>query len=439
VYVVGVSTGAARQMQGKHTGRVWGMVFSGDSLASFGDDATVLIRDARSGQRLLSLAGHTGRILGAAFSADGGELWTSALDRSVIAWDLTGRRSLGVTSSTRPTGPFPDAQGALHVAWSRDRTRAVAVWSDGLAAALDTTTGAIGPGDRFPGRIGDVALSPDGARAFLTVMDPATLRTVVQRWDVARRRSDGSVDPGPDFIEGSLDLSPDGRVLAVGTFDDEVFKRRTPLYLVDPGTLQTLGAPLDVLPSPLVAFSPDGRSLAVASATAAGIAVLDVPTRRVRWLDRSVSQAHVVAFSPDGTRLGVGSEQGVVAVYDAASGARVAGPAQVQPGIVTTTTFSPDSRRLLTAGADGLVRLWQPADLRPLATSLFTPDNVGRNATFSPDGSSILVVDHTGRFTSWDARPQAWLRRACSIADRDFTSEERARYAITADSPQPCP
>ena len=167
--------------------------------------------------------------------------------------------------------------------------------------------------------------------------------------------------------------------------------------------------------------------------------ILDVPTRRVRWLDSSVSQAHVVAFSPDGTRLGVGSEQGVVAGYDAASGARVAGPAQVQPGIVTTTTFSPDGRRLLTTGADGLVRLWQPADLRPLATSLFTPDNVGRNATFTPDGSSILVVDHTGRFTSWDARPQAWLRRACSIADRDFTSEERARYAITADSPGPCP
>jgi WD40 repeat protein len=327
----------------------------------------------------------------------------------------------------------------MHVAWSRDRSRAEVVWPDGRSAPLDPTTGRIGPVDRFPGNIGDVALSPDGRLAFLTVMDPATLRTVVQRWDVAGRRSDGSVDPGPDFIEGSLDLSPDGRVLAVGTFDDEVGKRRTPLYLVDAGTLTTLGAPLDVLPSPLVAFGPDGRSLAVASATAAGIAVLDVPTGRVRWIDRSVGQAHVLGFSPDGTRLAVGSEQGVVAVFDPTDGARLAGPAEVQPAIVTTTSFSPDGSRLITAGSDGVVQLLQPTTLRPLAATLFPVDNVGRNAAFSSDGMQIRVLDVTGRLSVWDASPQAWLRRACSIVHRDFSPEERARYAITTDIPAPCP
>jgi WD40 repeat protein len=128
-----------------------------------------------------------------------------------------------------------------------------------------------------------------------------------------------------------------------------------------------------------------------------------------------------------------------MALFDPTTGSRLAGPTEVQPGIVSTTAFSPDGRTLLIAGADGLTRLWQPAELQPLAPPLFPADDVGRVGAFSADGAHILVIDVTGRLSVWDARPQAWLQRACSIANRDFTPEERVRYAITADTSSPCP
>ena len=67
-----------------------------------------------------------------------------------------------------------------------------------------------------------------------------------------------------------------------------------------------------------------------------------------------------------------------------------------------------------------------------------TPDNE-RSAAFTPDGGEILSMDTTGRVTTWPATTAAWLSRACHIARRDFTPQERTLYSITPVSAKPCP
>ena len=134
-----------------------------------------------------------------------------------------------------------------------------------------------------------------------------------------------------------------------------------------------------------------------------------------------------------------GSYDGTIATYDTASGRLVAGPQVAHPGFVDTAAFAPGGRIILTGGTDGTVRLWDAAHLRPLAGPLRVSDNAGAFATFSADGARIFALDATSRLTTWDATVGKWLARACSIAGhRDFTSEERTLFSITAEGPPPC-
>ena len=67
-----------------------------------------------------------------------------------------------------------------------------------------------------------------------------------------------------------------------------------------------------------------------------------------------------LAWSPDGRRIAVAGAAPEVNVYDADTGARVAACKGHTAGIYSVA-FSPDSARLATGGFDGMVRLYDAA------------------------------------------------------------------------------
>jgi len=189
------------------------------------------------------------------------------------------------------------------------------------------------------------------------------------------------------------------------------------------------------------AFSPNGQMLALAPFNnGPGLALLDMPSGRVRWENWSLTDALSLGFSPDGRRIVAGSSEGTIATFDTQSGRRLAGPRVAHPEFVHAVAFAPGGRIILSGGDDSTVRLWDAAGLRPLGGPLRVSDNAGAFATFSADGASILALDATSRITTWDATIGKWLARACSIAGRrDFTPEERTVFSITPENPRPCP
>src|SRR5262249_23699625 len=93
----------------------------GTRLATTSTDRTARIWDARTGQELLALRGHTGEVWSVAFSPDGTRLATASRDRTARLWDArAGQELLALRGATR-TGslPWPSARTAR--AWPPPR------------------------------------------------------------------------------------------------------------------------------------------------------------------------------------------------------------------------------------------------------------------------------------------------------------------------------
>jgi WD40 repeat protein len=140
-----------------------------------------------------------------------------------------------------------------------------------------------------------------------------------------------------------------------------------------------------------VAFSPDGRLLAVASSL--GVYLYDAETlEEVRFIE---THAYVrgVAFSPDGATLASGS--GDVRLWRVADG-RLLRTLEARGGVVSVA-FSPDGATLASGSFDSPVQLWRVADGRLLRTLEGHTGPVWSLA-FSPDGATLAS---TGGSSEW--------------------------------------
>ena len=434
VFFEDLSTGRVRNGTGEHAGGAANMVLSpnGQTAASLYSGGAVTIWDVRTGQPRLTLAGHSGPVTDGVFTPDGRTLYTVSLDTSVIAWDITGNRSFGVTRPSIAQGPFGAGDlSAPYAGWSANRRRAVIGFQTGLIATIDVATGTLTTRGRPVKGLTDLALSPDGHYAYLSSTGP-----LIRRWNTTTGRVDKTSTLGDHSPKTVLGVSPDGRRLVACDSPSGI---TASCYFADAGTLERVGHGINLgFPPGTAAFSPDGRLVALGNAFDQGFSVLKVPNGRVTWTRSWLAGVRAIGFSPDGHRLVVASAHGQIATFDAASGRLLAGPVVAQSGPVLTASFAPDGRTILTSGTDGIIRLWEAAHLRPVAEPLHLLPDEGVFAAYTPDGKEVLGLDPTGRVTAWPATVAAWLSRACSIARRDFTPQERTLYSITPADAKPC-
>jgi WD40 repeat protein/DNA-binding SARP family transcriptional activator len=281
---------------------------------------------------------------------------------------------------------------------SRDGRMLAAVDNRGQIYVWDTLTG-----HRLAGPLGDpafpihmAAFSQDG---HLLAMRGTSGIEGLQLWDVARRTVVRQL-PLPTEHDAIADatLSPDGRVLATGTYAGDVI-------FWNPASGARLGPALHPpYPRPgsgmSLALAPGGATL-VTSAQHDKTIVWNVARRRpVRMI--SVGAA-ALALSPDGSTVALGQENGSIVLADTATGRRrrvVTGRGPGGPPGVPQLAFSPDGTRVASMSDDRTVVVWNVATGHRQQT-LQGPSPV-TGVAFSRNGDMLYTSSEHDGVIAWD-------------------------------------
>jgi WD40 repeat protein len=225
----------------------------------------------------------------------------------------------------------------------------------------------------------------------------------IRIWDVSTGQMITRPFQGPQDTGRGLAVSVDGRTAAV-CVDNAVFV----WSLEDVVVVRTIRLPL-THPSPNVAlaFSPDGKSLAWATAGATsngGFGLHRLSEEEPRWsevIPHGSGYGDVgIAFSPDGRTVVLGRRNDPTRLLAADDGRPLPISLGERPG--PAVAFSPDGKTLLTASDDVT-----PDSLRAfdVASGRLVASHIGPVAglAFSPDGKTLAAVGCDGRLRLFDA------------------------------------
>jgi RNA polymerase sigma factor (sigma-70 family) len=265
---------------------------------------------------------------------------------------------------------------------------------------------------RQPGNCELLLFTPDGKRlvAFKQAKDEANPLVVV--FDLAAGKETARFKTGrPTGIAGEPSVHPAAAVsdttLAIGLDDGSASlwdlatgkRRLLDTHHVAPGAKQYAGTGVEwqYVATVGVAFAPDGKTLATSGRDGL-VKLWDVASgRQLHTLERHYSWPEALAWSRDGRTIASASRDGLIRLWDAATGKDVCPqPGHLHP--VFRAVLSPDGKTAITAGWDSTVRWWDTAtgrELRVVSGDVY-------DLAVSPDGRTVLASGGDKRLRMWD-------------------------------------
>jgi WD40 repeat protein/class 3 adenylate cyclase len=442
VRVWDAASGTLEERLTGHTGLVSTVDWSPDSrrIVSGGSDGTARVWEIEvhptrgtvevEGRQVYLLAAQqTQSGVFAAFSPDGQAVLTGDIGIAAAQiWDLSLEGDAEVVNvQTDPSlvdvAYLPDGR----IVASKDRG-SVAIWDLRDATAPVTT---LGPGTGSEEPVFLVAPSPDGELV-------ATVRNAsgtVSVWNVARSTLAFDYDVRDDVIT-SIDWSSDGRYLAVGAYGGSLHVLETD----DGGRRAFVGDEPDPHAIRSLAFAPDGRTIAIGTFNGE-----DPDTNHVSiwdWRAETVVRtldgvgASSLAYDAPGERLAIGFYDGNVEIRDASTG-EVERSFRAGSVTVINVVFSPDGTMLATGGDDAAVRIFDThAETGAQQLVLRGHELLVSGLDFSPDGNQLASAALDGVVRVWALDIDELIRIAEDQVTRELSDDECRQYL---HQPRGCP
>jgi WD40 repeat protein len=349
----------------------------------------------RESNRLLA---NQGWVWSAAFSADGGRIVSAGQDGTVRLWDASSGQAIGQ--------PLKGHQGGVSAEFSADGSWIVSAGSDGTVRLWDAKSGqAIGqPLKGHQGEVLSAAFSADGGRIVSAGVDGT-----VRLWDAKSGQAIGQPLKGHQGAVLSAEFSADsGRIVSAG--EDRTVR------LWDAKSGQAIGQPLKGHQGMVFSatFSADGDRI-VSAGQDGTVRLWDAKSGQAICQPLKGHQGWVrsAALSADGGRIVSAGEDGTVRLWDAKSGQAIGQPLKGHQGAVWSAAFSADGGRMVSAGEDGTVRLWDAKSGQAIGQPLKGHQGVVRSAAFSADGGRIVSSGVDGIVRLWDPASTDPIRLVC--------------------------
>jgi len=293
-----------------HSGPVVSAAWSpdGKKVVTVGADKTPIIWDATTGARIQPLNGHTSSVTSGSFSRDGSLIVTSSDDTTAIIWDSSSGKAIQTLRGHTSV--------VTSASWNPDGTKVATASLDGTIKVWDAMTGLEirNPSKPQSGRVNplySVAWSPKGTQ-FVSGSEDGSINI----WSLESKYDHRTLH-GPRPVR-SIAWNRDGsRILTVGDMTATVWDARLPLQIM------TLKGHIQ-------------------------------PVESAQW-------------SPDQSRIVTASADRTAKVWHAESGVELL-ILKDHNGIVRSASFSPDGSRIVTVSADGTARIW---DSRPINRESF--------------------------------------------------------------------
>ncbi len=395
----------------------------GKTLASGAWDGTIRFWNVATAKELRRCQGHVLKLTAVAFSPDGTMLASGDENGTIRLWQVASGKEYqpygGGVKKVSWVGFLPDGKTLISAGGDQ-----FSLWDATTGRELRTFA------DK-PGSDRGTALSPDGAMLLTVDRD-----RVIHLWDAGTGRNVRRIVSEQPWA-GSCAFSPDGRTLASNAFD------AVRLWDVASGKelrrIRGLGMPL------LVIFSADGKKLALVSAENGNkefVHLWDMATGKELWrIPARAWLVDAVAFSPDGRMLALGgitlgpeNITGEVRLWEAATGKELR-RCTGHTLMVQTVAFSSDGRTLATGSRDKTVRLWEVATGQE-REQLHGHQYWIHSLSFSPDGrllasgcqdTTALVWDLTGRFRDGRFQPRQLAPKELASCWADLAGADAAK------------
>ncbi len=198
----------------------------------------------------------------------------------------------------------------------------------------------------------------------------------------------------------ALAFSPDGKILAVGTYREVQFWNPDARKMIS-----SWKGHADALRS--LSYSKDGKFLAAAGGVSGGtgeVRIWDVVAEKeVQVLSEHLDSVNGVAFSPDGTKIATASADKTIKIWDLKTGKSIF-TGRDHSDSVLGVSWSPDGKTIASCSSDKSVKIWDAATLKRLY-SLGGHDDVVTSIQFNPDGKSLISASSDKSARLWNLGP----------------------------------